>query len=249
MSGPARLTEEMWFSDEDELITRYLEYMKWDKSMVLDRKLRLLACACLRQIPEGMSVPVYRHAVETTELFIDGGTNVEAVRQAHQQATEFREPGERQLLQSAFRPTGKEAGRQWRKITLRRGEFAAVAKLAEHPLSHCWKTIDSPEKVEQRNDLFRDVFPNPFRPAPIVDPCWLAWNGGTVKRLAQAIYDARTFEDLPILADALEDAGCDDVEMLDHCRGPGPHVRGCWVVDALLNKPWGREEKRVAVAG
>jgi hypothetical protein len=54
--------------------------------------------------------------------------------------------------------------------------------------------------------------------------------------LAQAIYDDRTFDHLPILADALEDSGCDNQEMLTHLRGPGPHVRGCWVVDLLLGK-------------
>jgi hypothetical protein len=54
--------------------------------------------------------------------------------------------------------------------------------------------------------------------------------------LAQAIYDDRTFDHLPILADALEEAGCSVKEMLDHLRGPGPHVRGCWAVDLLLGR-------------
>jgi hypothetical protein len=54
--------------------------------------------------------------------------------------------------------------------------------------------------------------------------------------LAQGIYDERAFERLPILADALEDAGCTDAAILVHCRGPGPHVRGCWVVDLILGK-------------
>ena len=54
--------------------------------------------------------------------------------------------------------------------------------------------------------------------------------------LAQAIYEERRFGDLPVLADALEEAGCTDADILSHCRGPGPHVRGCWVVDLLLGK-------------
>jgi hypothetical protein len=83
--------------------------------------------------------------------------------------------------------------------------------------------------------LLRDVFGNPFRPATI-DPGWLAWNGGTVPKLAEAIYDGRAFDRLPVLADALEDAGCADEQILSHCRGPGPHVRGCWVIDLLLGK-------------
>jgi hypothetical protein len=64
----------------------------------------------------------------------------------------------------------------------------------------------------------------------------LAWNGGTVQRLAQAIYEEEAFERLPILADALEDAGCDDYLLLSHMRGPGPHARGCFVLDAILGK-------------
>jgi hypothetical protein len=57
-----------------------------------------------------------------------------------------------------------------------------------------------------------------------------------VDRLASHIYDSRAFDRLPILADALEEAGCKDAEILAHCRGPGPHVRGCWVVDLVLGK-------------
>ena len=64
----------------------------------------------------------------------------------------------------------------------------------------------------------------------------LAWNDGTVAKIAQAIHDERAFKRMPILADALEDAGCDNADMLRHCREPGEHVRGCWVVDLLLGK-------------
>jgi hypothetical protein len=82
---------------------------------------------------------------------------------------------------------------------------------------------------------FHDVFGNPFRPV-VVDPPWLTWNDAAVRKLAQFIYDERRFADLPILADALEDAGCSDADILAHCRGGGEHVRGCWVVDLLLGK-------------
>jgi hypothetical protein len=76
----------------------------------------------------------------------------------------------------------------------------------------------------------------PCGPAPAVDPSWLAWNGGTVRNLAQSIYDERAFDRLPVLADALEDAGCADADLLGHLRGPGPHARGCWAVDRILGK-------------
>ncbi len=83
--------------------------------------------------------------------------------------------------------------------------------------------------------LLRCIFGNPFRPVRVA-PSWLTWNGGTVPKLAQAIYDERRFADLPILADALEEAGCTDAAILDHCRQLGEHVRGCWVVDLCLGK-------------
>ena len=92
--------------------------------------------------------------------------------------------------------------------------------------------------IEQRKgqvSSLRDIF-NPFRTPPSVLPSWLAWNDGAVRKMAQVIYDDRAFDRLPILADALEDAGCDNADILAHCRGPGPHVRGCWVVDLLLGK-------------
>src|SRR5262245_7375188 len=82
---------------------------------------------------------------------------------------------------------------------------------------------------------FREIIGNPFRP-PAVDMDWLAWNDGTVRKIAQAIYVERAFDRMPVLADALEDAGCDDADLLRHCREPGEHVRGCWVVDLLLGK-------------
>jgi hypothetical protein len=80
-----------------------------------------------------------------------------------------------------------------------------------------------------------DIFGNPFRPVTIA-PALLRWNDRTLVSLAQSIYDDRAFDRLPILADALTDAGCDDERILAHCRSEGPHVRGCWVVDLILGK-------------
>ncbi len=78
----------------------------------------------------------------------------------------------------------------------------------------------------------RDVFGNPFRPV-VADPAWLT---PTTVAIATAIYADRAFDRMPILADALEEAGCVNADVLLHCRGGGPHVRGCWVVDLLLGK-------------
>ena len=92
-------------------------------------------------------------------------------------------------------------------------------------------------------DLLRDVFGNPFGPPPTVDPAWLAWGDGLVRRLAAAAYEQRELPSgtldavrLAVLADALEEAGCADPNILGHLRGPGPHVRGCWPVDLLLGR-------------
>lgn len=91
------------------------------------------------------------------------------------------------------------------------------------------------ESMAQTN-LLHDIFGNPFRPLPIIAPSMLAWNDATIAKLAKVIYDERRFEDMPILADALQDASCQNEEILSHCRGPGPHVKGCWVLDVLLGK-------------
>jgi hypothetical protein len=87
--------------------------------------------------------------------------------------------------------------------------------------------------------LLREVVGNPFRPVTVA-PAWLT---PTVKGLASAAYEERVQPSceldaarLGVLADALEEAGCDNGDILAHCRGPGPHVRGCWVVDLLLGK-------------
>ncbi len=80
--------------------------------------------------------------------------------------------------------------------------------------------------------LIRDIFGNPFRPV-VADPAGLT---PTVVGIASAIYADRVFDRMPILADALEEAGCTNADVLLHCRGAGPHVRGCWVVDLVLGK-------------
>jgi hypothetical protein len=80
--------------------------------------------------------------------------------------------------------------------------------------------------------VMRDIFGNPFRPVP----CSPAWRTSNVISLAQTIYDERQFDRMPILGDALEDAGCTSQEILNHCRQTGEHVKGCWVVDLILGK-------------
>lgn len=94
---------------------------------------------------------------------------------------------------------------------------------------------DSPDGEQLRRqfcDEFRDIVGNPFRPV-VVDP---AWRTETVVGLAAGIDEAEAFERLPILADALEEAGCTDPQVLSHARDPGTHIRGCWLIDAILGR-------------
>jgi hypothetical protein len=81
--------------------------------------------------------------------------------------------------------------------------------------------------------LIRDLFGNPFR-VTTIEPDWLVWNEGCAVKMARTIYDERKYQDMIILADALEEAGCDVPAILDHCRQASEHARGCWVLDLLL---------------
>jgi hypothetical protein len=89
-----------------------------------------------------------------------------------------------------------------------------------------------PSEEREQCRLLRCIFGNPFRRAAI----GAGWRTATVLALARSIYADRAFDQLPILADALEDTGCTDADLLGHLRGPGPHVRGCWALDLLLGK-------------
>ena len=108
--------------------------------------------------------------------------------------------------------------------------FFAAANTAVSPSS--WRTEVGRRAIELQPRLIRDVIENPFR-SVVFNP---AWQTPSVLGLACTVYENRAFDSLPILADALSDAGCDQEEVLAHCRSEGPHVRGCWVLDRLLGK-------------
>jgi hypothetical protein len=132
------------------------------------------------------------------------------------------------LLDAAFARSPYEASNVWHAKTRARSVSRKAVEL--------FPAGEARSRHEQfQCDLLRDIFGDPFSSSS-VDAVWLTWNGGTVPKLAQVIYDIRTFERQPILADALEEAGCADAAILGHLRGPGPHVRGCWVLDLLLGK-------------
>jgi hypothetical protein len=212
-----------------------------------DRKLRLFAVACCRQVWPQLTDPRGRKAVEVGERFADGLAT----------ATE---------LADAW-GAGNDANRPDQGGHTRASVVAATCAARPHDLARTLPSWFFGPGADQAA-LLRDVVGNPFaRPLVVVerrplgggryhlrksdgslvsikeqgqvrffDHAWLAWGGRTVPRLATAIYDERRFEDMPILADALLDAGADCEELLEHCRSPGPHARGCWCLDLLLGK-------------
>jgi len=110
-----------------------------------------------------------------------------------------------------------------------------IARNADRPRT--FLSFDHAKQKEQVTQaaLLRDLFGNLFCPASL-DPLWLSWNDGTVPQMARVFYDEGRFDGLPVLADALEEAGCADAAVLSHCRQPDGHVRGCWVIDRILGK-------------
>jgi len=182
-----------------------------------NRKHRLFACACCRSLWSWLSA-TDREVVDFAERYADG----------HGQHTDVWNR-QKLVLNAAVLAT----------LSLDSAVAVAMA-LNEHYFSSAQRAGDSHEAATEAfaqassalASLLRDIVGNPFRPVT-VDPTWQSNN---VVGLAQAIYDDRAFDRLPILADALEDAGCTSPEILNHCRQPGEHVRGCWVVDLLLAK-------------
>ena len=185
-----------------------------------NRKVRLFTVACCRSAWDRLVDDRSRRAVDVAEMFADGIVSETKAAAAADDAWNFRD----ELFDSGANQDPKM------EETLQLANAAALTA-CQNDLFSGGIVLARIEPTTQCS-LFRDIFGNPFRPITI-DPRWLTSN---VVDLATAIYDERAFERMPILADALMDAGCDDEEIIAHCRGPGPHVRGCWLVDLLLGK-------------
>jgi hypothetical protein len=183
-----------------------------------DRKLRLFVAACGRRAGPGLADEHLR-VVEAAERLADGQCT----------AREF------VLTCRAANPT---CGPQVAGVGRYGGSDIAFSR-------HLLLGLPDDEDCPQDAGLLRELFgPLPFRPVRI-DPRWLAWQDGTVGRLARSIYAEDRFEHLPVLADALEDAGCADADLLSHCRSRGGHTRGCWAVDLVLGHRAGAARVRV----
>jgi hypothetical protein len=184
------------------------------------RKLRLFACAAVRSIWDKLTDERSRNAVSVSERFADGEATARELVSAREAALEARiaDPEETQpVRRAAHRAAG------WDSIGAAEDTAAELRRIA------------GAEARQLQCALLRDVFDNLFF-AMTIPAHVLAWSDRTIPRIAQGIYEKRRFGDLPILADALLDAGCDDETILSHCRSDGPHVRGCWVIDLILGK-------------
>jgi hypothetical protein len=191
-----------------------LEFLR-DK--VSDRKLRLFACAFGRVVRESQH-QLGPSTVAVAERYADGlASDQELASELRKWACSPEERGP--VPPSAY--DGAWEAVDWLTILERRWRG--------DPDSYF--PIPADAVLKRSAVLLRDICGNPFRPSPPLPPAVLAWHDGAIPKMAQTIYDDRAFDRLPVLADALEEAGCRDADLLAHCRGPGPHVKGCWAVD------------------
>jgi hypothetical protein len=217
------------------------------------RKLRLFAAACCRRIWRLLTDPRSRDAVEVSERYADGlATKAELAgavtaaegtrRRSHgsfgvlpldvpvraAQAAYIAAQGSAADAVAAvqFALAGAAGAMAWRSAA---PGFAGPGLVRSSPVA-----VDIAEREAQCR-LAREFWGNPFRTVEF-EPAWRTANESAVSRLARALYDERDFDQLPVLADALEEAGCSSRDLLDHLRGPGPHVRGCWALDLALDR-------------
>jgi hypothetical protein len=206
-----------------------------------ERKLRLFLVACCRRVWHLFTREQVRAALATAEDYADGradrGQLREALRTIHRarSASPLSSPWEHALMiagQAAVESMSPAAFHATYPFSAAR---AAAFRAPGQPRPSPAEELRRMRREEEAQcALLRDLF-RPFAEVQI-QPQWLAWQGGTVTNLARAVYDERRFEDLPVLADALEDAGCTDAVLLAHGRTGGEHARGCWLVDAVLAK-------------
>jgi hypothetical protein len=228
--------------------------------LATDRKLRLFACACCRTIWDVLTDDRSRKAIEASERFADrlitqrqlmaacgaaqrvvrevlptGGSDaalVPAVQAAHTVAKSAQTiPSRAELM--AWLPGGVVNQVLGCREALKLARYDGLRRLPV-PLAEFMGKPFRPGLEERKRlaALLRDVIGNPFRPATLSPD---ERTSGVVS-LARGIYEEPAFDRMPILADALEEAGCTNPGILHHCRGEGPHARGCWAVDQVLGR-------------
>jgi hypothetical protein len=194
-----------------------IAWLGWEESG-LARKRRLYLAALCRHFWKYLPSATGRQAIEAAEAFVDGRVSADDLRAAH--------VANRDAYLAEITARGKQS------VHTRGVQVAHCAYEASRPeacrMVPAWSRTVTPITT----GLLRDLFVDPFRPVAF-DP---RWRTADVVGMARGIYEERAFDRLPILADALMDAGCEDAAILGHCRSTGPHVRGCWVVDLVLGK-------------
>jgi hypothetical protein len=197
-----------------------------------ERKLRLFACALGRLVWDRLPEGLLREAVEAGERAADGLITDD---ERHSYIERLYAPwgkGERPATWFCGPPRGRETRDDW--------SLFFTAKMAVSP-GHMLARLPAGLGIlegsrltgPQQPGLLRDIFGPSSAGPPAYSP---GWRTATVVALATAIYEDPAFGRLPLLADALMDAGCDDEQLLGHCRSEGPHVRGCFGVDLVLGK-------------
>jgi hypothetical protein len=241
------MTEAEWLAcdDPDKMLT-------FIGSTARPRKQRLFACACCRTI-WGLIPEASRTAVSAAEDHADGLLDASALATAITAAPRARRRRSAvdRAAYDAARSNGNarhvpgEVARVVASVAAPDPSPRAITRFVEgRPLTEeippnadrvAWDAAYAAH-LRLEADLLRDIFgPLPFRPVQIPAGV-LDWDGGIARRLAGGISDELAFDRLPILADALEEAGCTDGTILSHLRSPGPHVRGCWALDLVLGK-------------
>lgn len=196
------------------------------------RKLRLFACACCRSIWHLLSDERSRKAIDVAELYADGHASAEelaAARAANDEipsAWDVHDWNATNAVHEAAGPDAKRAAEFCSHATA-----VATADVGSLDYAVATKAI----AIRRHAEILRDIVGNPFRPV-FLDPLWLRWKDGLILQIAQKVYDEGKVDNMPILADALIDAGCNNEDVLNHCRQQGEHVRGCWVVDLLTGR-------------
>jgi hypothetical protein len=245
------MTEQEWLK-----CARPGELLAFAHPRISDRKLRLFACACCRQVWNQFVPPVVVGAVAVAEAFADGEIRADALARVREIVGESARgvgrpgsPSETSYFLDVLGACLSASCQSVNAAELAQDASHVAARAAgDGPLREGLRVIraqDRPpeffEELAAQSELARDIFGNPFREVAF-DP---AWRTSDVLALASAMYAKRDFGAMPILADALQEAGCDDDanplpprggNLLTHCREPCEHVRGCWVVDLVLGK-------------
>jgi hypothetical protein len=223
------MTEAEWLA-----CTRSGEMLTYVQDKASERKLRLFMVACIRRIWDQLRDERSRAAVDLAEGYADGLASKKRMRAAARAALSA---GHKLAAQAARLAADPQPVMYWpfQSPSAEGSTVQSAVMRAREVSSIVARVRGGTPETRSHCSLLRDLFGNPFCPV-IADPVWLTWNDSTVPKLARAIYDGRHFADLPVLADALEDAGCDDEAILSHCRCGGEHVRGCWVLDLILGK-------------